>query len=206
MPCYFLTLCSSRQSCYHLHPDPIQGLLRVYRTNGSIWITVQSSSLLSHRQNCCAKYRDGHSGLLAAELPLLPAVCCATNVSRCLSLGYSAHYSLLFIPHHKPNIKGCGKIPLSSCNQCSLGFGAGKRRQHAKHLDVIFLFLWWDTVCLILVYWKLYTLSKLLIWGPSTVKDNAEMPLDRNSSPLPWPHRRMELIASRGCFFIIKKP
>lgn len=92
-----------------------------------------------------------------------------------LSLGCSAHHSLLFILHHKPYIKGCGKVPLSSWNKCSLGFGAGKRRQHAKQTsEVIFLLLWWDTVCLILVFWKLHTLSKLLIKAPSTVKDNTD--------------------------------
>ena len=133
----------------------------MYRTNGSIWITVQSSSLLSHPQNCCAKYHDGHSGLSAAELPWLPTVCWATTVSRSLSLRCSAHHSLLFIIHHQLYIKYCGKVSLSNWNNCWLGFGAGKRRQHANQTsEVIFLLLWWDSVCWILVFRKLYYVIK----------------------------------------------
>lgn len=164
MTCYVLTLGSSSQSCYHRHPDPIQGILSLYRTNGSTRITVQSSSLLSHLTNCFAKYHDGHSGLLAADPPLLPTVCWATTTSRSLSPGCSAHHSLFFILHHKIYVKGCGKVPLSSWNKYSFWFGSGKRKQYAKQTsEVIFLLLQWDSVCLILVFWRLYALSKLLI-------------------------------------------
>lgn len=81
--------------------------------------------------------------------------------TSCLSLGYFTLCSLFFIFNQKLYIKGCRKVPLSGWNKCSLGFEAGKRKQQAKQTsEVIILLLAWDTVFLILVFWKLGTLTK----------------------------------------------
>lgn len=64
--------------------------------------------------------------------------------------------------NQKLYIKGCRKVPLSGWNKSSLGFEAGKRKQQVEQTsEVVFFLLPWDTVCLILVFWKLGTLAKL---------------------------------------------